>query len=844
MKDLESFLAKYSSLPKEIKEANRWVCYRKLDKIPMNALTGKKADVSNSLTWTTFNVAISGCVKYDFDGIGFMLGNGVFGVDLDNHKNENGEFEFSPEEFKNLSNEFISNLNSYSERSQSGNGIHIICKGKLPEGQRRKGNVEMYDSGRYFAMTGDVVNDMSIENREKEIIPLWKKYVNTPIMSETRTYTTKNDDGSVTFGNVFDSGSSFRLTSALDISDSELIDRIKSSKNGVDFVRLYVNGDLSMNGDDHSSADLSLCSILAFWCGKDAARMDRIFRSSALMRDKWDRKTGKSTYGEITIAAAIKSTIDTYNPPRERVDNPVFIKTVQANNIVSSNNEQNSNIDENGDPIVQTSKKSFKPYTLDDTGNAERFYDEFGYLFKYNADNKIFMFWDNKTWIKDSLGYVKKYANKLIEILRAEVNSDEKKLLEASKNDELTEEEAKTQENILKAKKQNVSRLSNKSGKDAMCSELQHIHLMPTQNKDYDTYDNYLNTLSGVVDLTTGQIMDFNPKLMLSKNTFQKVSYEEPTLWIKFLHDIFKRDNPDETEELVECMQMALGYSFTGRTNKEYIFFLYGNGSNGKSTFVETVRKIAGDYGQTMNSDLLIQKPGSSSQSTEFAMSALLGARFIATSETAEGKVLDAVSLKRLTGGEDITAQFKYGQPFHFPPTFSVFMSTNNKPIIRDTDFGTWRRLFYFPFLRTFTDKDKDINLPKKLLAESDKILGWIIQGNVKLIQKYNGILPKPKCVEEALADYKNEMDVINAFINTECVIFPGYKTRASILYQDYKRWALSNTEYCMSETKFGNELKKKGYEKKRDNKGFYYLGLKLNTDSRGQIFEKEYTDD
>lgn len=829
MEKLKLLEEKYSRLPKEIKILKRWVCFNKKDKIPMNALTGNKASCDNPLSWTNFDTAISGCVKYNFDGIGFMLGNGITGVDLDNHG------DIPPNEFKELSNEFISSLNSYTERSQSGNGIHIICKGTLPSGGNRKGNIEMYDGKRYFAMTGDVVNDMPIEDREKELKFLWEKYINinnTPV----RTKTTKKEDGSVVFGNIFEEENVFETT--LIIGDSELIDRIKASKNGYDFMRLYNQGDLKENNGDHSSADLSLCTILAFWTGCNKNQMDRIFRTSALMREKWDEYRGKETYGNITINKAISSTIDTYTPPKEKV----IINTVQANNIVMANNECESNIDDNGDPIIKKVNKTFKVYSLDDTGNAEHYYDLFGHLFRYNCDNKCYMFWNNKTWVSDIDGFSKKYADELIKILKAEVKEYHKNI-ETLPKEESDEEEIKRMKNIEKEMHQNITRISNKAGKDAMLTELQHLHNMPVRNSNFDTQEMLLNTASGVVNLETGEIMPFDQKLMLSMNTNCKVSYEEPKTWIKFLHDVFERGNSEETEEIIAFVQEMLYYSLTGRTNKDKLVILWGEGSNGKSTFMECVKTIFGQYGKTMNSSLLIQNPNGSSQATEFALSSLLGARLVATSETAEGKKLDEVTIKQMTSGEEITAQQKYGAQFSFKPSFTPWMSTNNKPVIRATDFGTWRRMCLIPFVNTFTEEKKDINMPRKLAAEMPQILGWIIQGK-DLYNKHKGDPKPPKCIEEALANYKNEMNVLSAYLSQRTQDFPGYRTQASVLFKDYKNWCLDNAEYLLSETKFGREMGKRSYEKIKTRNGVYYVGIKLNTDHKGHIFGEEEGDD
>ena len=132
---------RYNKIPQELKNLKRWVGYKvellasgKLTKRPYNALSGEMAKVNDSLTWSTFKLALSGCEKYNFDGIGFVLGDGIFGVDLDNHIGPEGQSEEDEAEFKRLANEFVATLNSYTEWSQSGKGIHIICKGKLPEG--------------------------------------------------------------------------------------------------------------------------------------------------------------------------------------------------------------------------------------------------------------------------------------------------------------------------------------------------------------------------------------------------------------------------------------------------------------------------------------------------------------------------------------------------------------------------------------------------------------------------------------------------------------------------------------------------------------------------------------
>ena len=191
-----------------------------------------------------------------------------------------------------------------------------------------------------------------------------------------------------------------------------------------------------------------------------------------------------------------------------------------------------------------------------------------------------------------------------------------------------------------------------------------------------------------------------------------------------------------------------------------------------------------------------------------------------------------------MLSGERIKAQKKYGDSYSFLPTFSPWMSTNNKPIIRATDDGTWRRVYFIPFLNKFKGKNKDVTMPKKLAAERAQILGWMIQGAVKLHKEYNDNLPTPACLDSALADYKKELDVIVAFLDDMTIPFPEMEVNTQELYREYKLWCKENGEYQYNERKFKQELPKKGYPVRKDrNKGEVYVGLKLVTSEKGLIF-------
>lgn len=471
----------YTKVPIELKELKRWVLWKiktnekgKNTKVPINALNGYGAKSNDPSTWCEFEIALKNIKKYNCVGLGFMLGNGYFGVDLDNSEEDNQA------EFEKIKNHFIKDLNSYTEYSQSGLGIHIICKGVLPIGTRRKGKIEMYDSARYFAITGNVVENTTtnINERTQTIKKLHEFYFKT---TPTK-YTFKKEN---------------EPRRSISLSDEEIIKKASESNNGSLFNCLYF-GQWESLYSSQSEADMAFCSMLAFWTGKNKDQMDRMFRCSQLYRDKWDQQRGQNTYGEKTLQAAINRCIDVYAPS--------FNVGVQTYN-----------------PSTGTIKNK-KTYSWDDTGNAQRFVDMYGEKIRYNFDNKKWMIYDGKTWKNDTTQFIKKLADlMIIEIKKEAVEISDKELSAAA----------------LK----NVKRVASSSGKEAMLKEAMHIDNVPTTNADYDNDPFLLNCSNGIVDLRTGEIMNHNKNFMLSKNTNVAVDYDNPPkLWLRFLDDLFSDD--------------------------------------------------------------------------------------------------------------------------------------------------------------------------------------------------------------------------------------------------------------------------------------------------------------
>ena len=781
MADFYELEKRYEKVPQEMRQQKRWICYavstrgQKQSKIPINALgvndSFQGAIASDASTWCDFNKALAFCAENALEGIGFeLLDSGMFAIDLDNKPDENGK-QLPQKDFQDMVNDFVATLDSYTEWSASGNGVHIICYGKLPEGTKSDNvAIEIYEGAKYFVITGNAIRRSFIKDGSEKIGVLLKKYARK---TEERPTSNGYEDVSET------------------LTDSQVLKNMASSKSGPKISRLF-KGDCSDYGGERKKAIQALCNFIAYFSSCDAEQVERIFEKSALVGEEWESHKAEFIGNAIDECAAFNIKPKAKKEPSQG----------------TSSNGTVMNIDENGEPIFRISEsiKSRRDYSLDDTGNAQRFYDYFGAHFKWNATDKKYMFWTGKTWIYDTKGIIRKYANHLILMLEEEARQ-----LREQIKDEGSDERRRILLGKLDAYEKNIKRISNKAGKDAMLNELQFLGQCAAETSEFNKDPYLINTDSGIVDLRTGEIMPFERERMLSLNTKVKVSYETPETWLAFLRDIFQCENEQEVQEKIDTLQRCLGYTLTGLTKEQVIFMLQGEGSNGKSTMMNVVKAVMGDYfGTIASNQLMVSKNQNSSVAIQNSFAELIGTRFLLTQETDEGVRISESTIKELSGDEDISAQKKYGNPFFFRPSFKLWMATNNLPIIRGKDYGIWRRIFLFTFKRQFKDSEKDKNMPEKLAAEYDRILGWCIQGAVKYLANLD--LAMPECMKIDLSNYQQELDTVLQFINAECFKVNGRAILKRTIYDCYSKWALRSNLPALSEPKFRNEMIKKGY--------------------------------
>lgn len=761
----------YELIPDELKALPRWVCWRAvpdpkshsgISKQPVNPRTGGMARSNDPTTWTDFETAAAAAV--DYAGIGFMFyASGYIGIDIDDRPSEITDYRNGIRD--NIFGQMNDALQTYAEFSQSGNGVHFIGRGTLPDKDfnNRDAGVEMYTGARFFVMTGNLCTEyVDIADITETVKPYYEKY-----------RTKSKSKASAPAEQIPLGGSS--------MSAQEVIDRASRSRQGQKFSALYAGDTTGYNSN--SEADMALCNMLAFWCQGDLQLMDEIFRSSGLMRDKWDRKQSGTTYGAITLQKAVDGLSAVYREtePSDSGYSVVIKKSMQQ-----------------GAPRVQG-----KMYRFDDTGNAERLFDAFGDMLRFCYTDKKWLYYYEGKWYTDNIGYIRQLADS------ATVLQEQERVLYAH------------DEELLKAFDRHLKKSRSFAGKTNMIREAEHYAPILPQNLDRNKA--VIGAKNGIIDLKTGELLPHDREAYLTKQcpVIYNPDAPEPKLWLRFLSDIFGGD-----PYMLDYIQKCVGYSLTGSTSEQCAFFLFGTGRNGKSTFLEIVRGILGDYATNIQPQTIMVNPKSgNAPSSDIAR--LKGARLVTSVEPNEGMRLDEGLLKQLTGDDVVTARKMFSEEFEFKPEFKLWMATNHKPLIRGTDTGIWRRIHLIPFEVQIPLDKVDKKLKFRLVKESEGILKWAVQG---CIRWQNEGLIMPQKVLEAVREYQHEMDVISAFLDACCMTGEG-ETKASKLYAVYAKWAEEHNEYLMSSTKFGTEMAKRdkiGRKKKMD--GWYYSGVSLDS--------------
>ena len=747
-----------SSIPAELQALPQWVAWKlvqkpgkpKPDKLPFDPKTGKSASTTDPKTWSDFETA-SRAADGRYNGVGFVFtpDDPYCGIDLDGCIDETGVLSAEAASI-------IRELDSYTEYSQSGRGVHISVKATVPPGGNRKGAVEIYDRGRYFCMTGNRMDgtNPTVNERQKEINALHQ-----------RLFGKKADEQPIPI----------KPGPTLSMTDAELIERASKASNGSKFSRLWA-GDLSNHGEDASSADLALCDCLAFWTGRNAARIDSLFRQSGLMRHKWDEKRGVTTYGQRTIAKAIASCKEVYRGDGQHA------KSTRKNATSGA-----------------TAKPSPLAFPLSDAGNGELIAHLYGNRLRYDYRRQRWLLFDSMTglWRPDPTDEV---------ILLAKEAARRRYEAASLADDDGARKWAFGSESRFRI--------------DAALALARSEPPIKEDGQHWDEDPLLLCVQNGVVDLRTGEFRPGRQDERLSMRC--GVAYDaaaECPRFQQFIGEIFDGD-----PALEEYLWRVLGYCLTGLTREQQFYIPYGTGQNGKKVLTQTIAHLLGDYAAAsqFQSFAVQRDPGK----VRNDLARLAGKRFVTASEANRSTRLDEGLVKQLSGEDTVVSRHLYEKEFEYRPSFKLFLSCNHKPILTGTDHGLWRRVKLIPFRVRFDGEREDKDLENKLVAELPGVLNWLIEG--ALAYQADG-LQEPEAVKAATADYRHASDVFGDFVNRCCQVdAPGTVSQSDLLAA-FREWTGNDKA---TGTFIGIEMRERDFKKERQSvygkRETVYFGLRL----------------
>lgn len=456
-------------------------------------------------------------------------------------------------------------------------------------------------------------------------------------------------------------------------------------------------------------------------------------------------------------------------------------------------------------------------YHNSDTGNAMRFADKFKAKVKFCPEWKSWLVFDGARYAVDKSGLAIELAKTVAEDIRADGYTTYASIPRDASKEERS--------SLAKAADRMLKYADTAEGKTAIKSMLelaQSDARLSTSAATFDTEPWLVICENGVLDLRTGELCDHDPALLLTKRI--AVSFAKDAKapnWKKFLKEVTCGDR-----ELERFIQKAVGYSLTGQITEQCLFLLTGHGSNGKSTLINALQALFGDYGLTSQFNTFSEQDRKGKASPDLVR--LHGMRFVSATEGQQNERMDESLIKQITGGDKLTARGLYQDEFEFYPTHKLWLATNHLPMIRGNDRGIWRRMRRIPFNASFEGR-ADVSLAGKLLEELPGILAWAVEGC--LAWQQDG-LETPESVRKATEEYQEAMDSVGTFLREECVNSPKIRIKSSELYGAYQMWAKANGEYQISNKVLTQRLDEKGFSRKRTGSGIVWDGLGLVADN------------
>ncbi len=392
---------------------------------------------------------------------------------------------------------------------------------------------------------------------------------------------------------------------------------------------------------------------------------------------------------------------------------------------------------------IHASDKATASRPLTEIGLAERFVDQHGGNTRYSHASSNWYIYDGPRWQEDETAEVERKAKATIRRLYQEAASE----ADGDRRQAIAKFAARSDSDVTIRRM--LSRAAAETG-------------IPVRPSEFDSDPALLNCANGVIDLRTGKLGPHRRELMMTK--LVPVVYDpsaRSATWSKFLETVTAGDSA-----VAEFLQTAIGYSATGFTAEEKLFFVFGPGGTGKSTFLEACKFVFGSYGWVSDFESFIQRsPGGAVRSDIAELSAR---RFVVSVEVDEGARLAEGLVKHLTGGDTVRARQLYQRGFEFVPQFKLWLCANHAPRVSDDDSGMWRRILRIPFENVIPVEQRDTALKARLKRDEERaaILAWIVQGAVRW---FADGLAVPRRISAATEAYRQEQDPLKEFFEDVC---------------------------------------------------------------------------
>lgn len=748
------------NLPAALREHGLFCCWQyetrtgsdKPTKVPYNPRTGGRAQSTNPQTFAPLAMALETLERGGYDGLGVGVFGSLGAIDIDHCLDENGALS-------DMAEDIMASMGAYTEFSPSGHGLRILFT--VPEGfqydkaryyiNNQKAGLEVYIAGctqKYVTVTGHAITPgLDLEERGAQLRAVLEKYMVRPKSQKPATPARGMAPAPLDWSSTIGDGA------PMELDDLSLIERAKRSKNGAQFAALW-SGD-STGYKSPSEADVALCNALAFWTGRDAARMDRLFRQSGLFRsDKWDRPTAGSTYGAITIQNAIDTAQQVYDPQAH------FRRKAGQFTAPAPGSQRK---------LIELHPEKNDRYAWNDIGNGNLFADWYRDTARYVPERKKWFVYNGLVWEPDTgslrtMELCKKLADALVVYALS--------LPDGAVRDEY---------------RQFVERWQKRYNRETVLKDAAGVY--PVRLTDFDRDPMLYNCQNGTLDLRTRQFRPHAPADMLtliSGARYDPAARSE--LWEKAVEEAMEGDAGKTA-----YLQKALGYGLTGDTSEECFFMLYGPTTrNGKGTIMETYMALQGSYGKAARPETITQKDKANSSAPTEDIARLAGARVVNISEPGKQMILSAALVKTLTGRDTINARFLNENSFEYIPQFKLFINTNHLPKVTDPTIFDSGRVKVIPFERHFAEAEQDKGLKRKLrgAANLSGLLNWCLDG---LWAMRETGLESPEAVRAATASYQRSSDKIARFVEETMEPDPMGEIRTEEAYQQYQMWCARN---------------------------------------------------